>query len=176
MKSSIKSVQKYIKNTKNIIPEYWDNTLKQRLTGGAGSCFTQFKSVEALEKALLESEWVETTHPDVDSSSLKLFKTNLKGRFGLVKVQDLPVGTKLICDDRKGTGKISLTIKGILGPICSETYLIVGQEQGVDVVYTVHPGEPIKPSSITDTELNHGQEIDREEAIRLGFIWAKVIA
>ena len=169
------NIKKYITNTKEIIPEYWDNTLKQRLKGGAGSRFTQFENIRTLEEALLKAEWVETTHPDVDPT-LKLFKTKLQGHFGLVKVKTLPIGTRLTCDDRKGTGQISLTIKGVLGPVCSETYLIVGPEQGTEVVYTVHPGEPIKPSTISSSTLVHGQEIDRDEAISLGFIWAKVVA
>ena len=45
-----------ISNTKKLVPGYFENTCKNRLSGGVGSIYDQFDSVEELEKALLEAD------------------------------------------------------------------------------------------------------------------------
>ena len=163
-----------ISNTKKLVPGYFENTCKNRLSGGVGSIYDQFDFVEELEKALLEADWTETTHPDV-MAGCRVFKTNLEGRFGLVKISDLSDDTKLIADDSKHTGKVAMTVKGIRGKIVPETYLIIGKEDGVDVVFTFHPGEPVRPSIVEVSKLNHGCEVSKSEARSLGFDYAKIV-
>lgn len=163
-----------ISNTKKLVPGYFENTCKNRLNGGVGSIYDQFDSVEELEKALLKADWTETTHPDV-MAGCRVFKTNLEGRFGLVKISDLSDDTKLIADDSKHTGKVAMTVKGIRGMIVPETYLIIGKEDGVDVVFTFHPGEPVRPSIVEVSKLNHGCVISKSEARNLGFDYAKIV-
>lgn len=163
-----------ISNTKKLVPGYFENTCKNRLSGGVGSIYDQFDSVEELEKALLEADWTETTHPDV-MVGCRVFKTNLEGRFGLVKISDLPDDTQLIADDSKHTGKVAMTVKGVRGKIVPETYLIIGKEDGVDVVFTFHPGEPVRPSIVEVSKLSHGSIVSKSEARNLEFDYAKIV-
>ena len=41
-----------ISNTKKMLQDYWVSTCKNRLSGGVGSVYDQFSSVEELEKAI----------------------------------------------------------------------------------------------------------------------------
>ena len=112
-----------IQNIKKLLPDYWNKTLIQRLAGGAGSCYDQFTSSEELEKSLFEAEWEETTHESV-LAECKLFKTHLPGRFGLIRIADVADDTVFLADDRKGTGKVSLTLAGQSGEEVEETFLM----------------------------------------------------
>lgn len=167
-------VGKAISNTKKMVPDYWVSTCKNRLNGGVGSVYDQFSSVEELEKALLNADWTETTHPDV-MPGCRVFKAHLEGRFGIVKISDLPDDAKIVADDSKHTGKVAMTVKGIRGKIVPDTYLIVGKEDGVDVVFTFHPGEPIRPSVIEVSEVSHGSIVSKAKAKSLGFDYAKIV-
>lgn len=167
-------VNKAIENSRRIVPQYWESTVKGRLNGGIGSVYDQFSSVEELEKALLAADWRETTHPDV-MTGCRVFVANLEGRFGIVEISELPSDTVLIADDRKNTGCVAMTVEGIRGKIVSETYLIMGEEQGEDVVFTFHPGEPIRPSVVEVSTISHGSRVSVKEAKELGFDLAKIV-
>ena len=163
-----------IANTRKVLPEYWDNTLKARLNGGVGSTYDQFDKVEELEKALLTADWEETSHPDV-MPGCRVYKTSLGGRYGIVEISSLPADTLLVADDRKNTGRVAMTVKGIKGELVPFTYLIIGKEDGIDVVYTFHPGEPIRPSVVETATLSHGSKVSKAYAKELGFDLAKIV-
>ena len=163
-----------ISSIKEILPAYWNSTLQQRLAGGAGSCYDAFNSVEELEMAILTADWEETSHPSVPEGC-RVFRTLLPGRFGLAKIADLPEDTILTADDRKNTQRVSLTLSGTRGEMVEYSYLITGLEQDREVVFTVHPGEPIAPSKVTTEELAHGSTVSKAKALELGFIWAKLV-
>lgn len=163
-----------INNIKALLPDYWHKTCGQRLAGGAGSCYDQFSSSEEIEVALLAANWEETQHEAV-APECRVFKTSLIGRFGLIRIADMPDGTEFISDDRKGTGKISLTIAGQRGEEVEETFLIIGLEQGKEVCFTFHPGQPILPSKVSTDLFPHGSTVTKEQAVALGFEWAKLI-
>ena len=165
-----------ILNSKENTREYFEMTCKGRLAGGAGSIYDQFDSVEALEKALLEAEWTETTHPSV-MEGCKVYVANLAGRFGLVEIDSLTEDAVLIADDRKNTGRVAMTISGIRGKEVPVTYLITGKEDGIegDVVYTFHPGEPVRPSVVEVSTLSHGSKVSKAQAKELGFDLAKIV-
>ena len=167
-------INKYIENTKKVIPGYWESTCRQRLAGGAGSCYPQFASIEAIENAITSADWEETHHPDV-MPGCRVFKAQLPGLFGLVDISTLPKSTVFTADDRKGTGKISLTVHGVPAVKVETTYLIVGDEQGQQVVFTFHPGEPVQPSQVTTHQYKHGEKITMKKALKLGFKWAKLV-
>lgn len=167
-------IEKAVANTKRLVPGYWENTVKARLNNGIGSIYDQFSSVEELEKALLTANWKETTHPAV-MKGCRAYVTNLEGRFGIVEISELPADTVLIADDRKNTGCVAMTVEGIRGKVVSETYLIIGEEQGEDVVYTFHPGEPIRPSVVEVSTVSHGSKVSVKEAKELGFDLAKIV-
>lgn len=166
-------VSECIANTKRIVPDYWNATLAGRLNGGAGSSYDQFETAEALEQALKDANWQEITHPDV-MVGCRVFKANIPGRFGLVEIDNLPDDTVLVADDRKGTGHISIVATGTKGQIVEDTYLIVGEEQGENVVFTFHPGEPVRPSVVETASVSHGTRLTKAEAKKLGFDLAKI--
>lgn len=171
-------VNKAIINTNEYLHDYLIKTLQQRLATGAGSCYEQFKTTDELLSAIKNADWEETTHPCV-SPDCRVFKANLEGRFGLINIKDVCDDAVLIADDRKHTGYISVTIKGARGRIEYDSYLIIGKENingnNIEVLFTFHPGEPIKPSNIKVSNITHGSIISKKEAIKLGIKWIKII-
>lgn len=163
-----------IDNTKRVVPGYFENTVRNRLSGGIGSIYDQFETSEELEKALLSADWEETTHPSV-LAGCRVFKANLPGRLGIIEIDTLPDDVELIADDSKSTGNVAMTVKGVRGTVVPETYLIIGKEKDVDVVYTFHPGEPVKPSIVSTSTVNHGSVVSKREAKKLGFDLAKIV-
>lgn len=167
-------IKEYVNNIKTLMPDYWKATLTQRLVGGAGSCYEQFTTTEELETAILGCNWEETTHPNIMLPCIA-FKAQLPGRFGMVRISNLPDDIELISLDPKNTGKVSVAAKGVLGEIVPESYLIVGEEQGKMVIFTFHPGEPLRPSEVETIVIKNGTVLTKEQAMDLGFDWAKII-
>lgn len=130
---------------------------------------------EEMEKALKAADWIEAEHPDV-MPGCKAFKTtDIKGgHFGLLKIADLPEDAEITAFDPKGTGKVSMVVSGQSGPLVAETWLIIGDEEGHDVVFTFHPGEPVRPSVLDISDCPNGTKLTKAEALGLGFDFAKV--
>lgn len=165
-----------ISTTKVFFKEYFERTCTQRLAGGAGSIFEDINTVEEMEEALRTADWSETMHPDVMPGCKAYKTTDIKGgRLGLVKIEDLPENVEIIASDPKGTGKVSMTVHGELGPAAEETWLITGDEEGHEIVFTFHPGEPVRPSILEVKDCPDGTVLSKEEAINLGFNLAKIV-
>lgn len=168
-----------IDETKALLGEYFANTCKQRLFNGAGSRYETIEGVDEMESYLRLAAWVPAEHPDVIPGCTAYRTTGIPGgRFGLVRIADLPDDVKIVASDPKGTGKVSMTVTGQQGPKVSETWLILGPEE-VDgeirqVVYTFHPGEPIRPSMLEVKDCPDGTVLTKAEALALGFELAKV--
>lgn len=165
--------------TKAYLGDYFENTCCQRLAGGAGSCFSGVKTVEEMEHLLREANWDKAEHPDVIPGCQAYVTSDLSGgRFGLVRIAELPEDTTLVASDPKSTGRVSMTVRGLLGPEVKETWLIIGKEDvgGVarDVVYTFHPGEPVRPSLVEVKDCPDGTSLTKAQALALGFELAKV--
>ena len=171
-----RTVNTIIDTTKKFFNEYFERTCAQRLADGAGSVFEGINSVKEMEEALRIADWSEATHPDVMSGCKAYKTTSIKGgHLGLVKIEDLPEDVKIIASDPKGTGKVSMTIQGELGPVAEETWLITGMEEGHEIVFTFHPGEPVRPSILEVKNCPDGTILSKEEAINLGFNFAKIV-
>ena len=167
---------KLIEATKKVVPGYFENTCKQRLAGGAGSCFEEVNSVDEMEELLIQARWQPVEDENVTEGCKAYVTTDIpNGRFGLVEIKSLPDSAVLVADDRKGTGKVSLTIAGQKGAFVLETYLIVGPEQGEDVIFTFHPGRPVRESKVQTAELPHGTQISKAKALEMGFELAKLV-
>ena len=165
-----------INTTISTIPEYFENTCKQRLTGGAGSIFDGIKTIEEMKDWLERANWEEAKHPDV-MPGCTAFKTRdiPGGRMGLVPIASLPEEAVIAASDPKGTGAVSMTVSGILGAEAPETWLILGDEAGEEVVFTFHPGEPVRPSILSVKDCPDGTILTKKEAINLGFDFAKIV-
>ncbi len=169
-------VQRAIYMTKRHLNDYFENTCKQRLEGGAGSTYDGIETTDEMKDALIAAHWKKAEHPDV-MPGCQAYKTeDIKGgHLGLVSIAELPDDATIIASDPKGTGKVSMTVTGQKGPETKETWLIVGKEDDRDVVFTFHPGEPVRPSIIEVKDCPDGTKLTKEQAIALGFDLAKII-
>lgn len=171
-----KRIKAAIVATKGYIPGYFENTCKKHMKHGAGSIYEDIETVEQMEAALLDADWVPATHPDVMPGCTAFKTTSIKsGRYGLVEIDSLPDDVSLVASDPKGTGCVSMTVKGTRGEKTDETWIILGNEDGHEVVFTFHPGKPVRPSVVTVVDCPDGKALSKSEAINLGFKLAQVV-
>ncbi|HQU07860.1 MAG: hypothetical protein B7X04_02205 [Parcubacteria group bacterium 21-54-25] len=162
--------------TKVVDAQYWRKTLEQRLPGGGvGSVILGVSTPEELEQALLEAEWEAYSHPAISEGCTAFRTRSLRGLLGVKPLAELPAGTTVTLDDRKGTGRVSAVVEGVRGDDVDFLVLIVGEEDGREIVFTVHPGEPVRPSSVQATPGLHGKKITVEEALGMGLSTAKLV-
>lgn len=173
-------VIKAILNTKENSPDYFIACLKQRLADGQGST-TDFKTVEELEKALLAADWEKFEHPNIAENCLGFITKSFGGYMGMIPLEYL--SNQLICrlDDIKGIGKLSLTCYAD-----SDRYpvdynvLIIGDDGFGPCMFTFHPGEPLKPSTLSsdgnnEFGLKEGDTINVAQAKKFGFKYVKLL-
>ena len=153
---------------------YWNQTLTKRLPGGAGSMVLGDFDAASLEEALLAAAWEPYSHSAVQEGCSAFLTRDLEGRLGIVELASLPPDTVVTLDDRKNTGKVSAVVDGVLGPVVDFTVIILGDENGVEVVYTFHPGEPVRPSQVQCEAGMHGRRVTIAEALEMGFAMAQV--
>jgi hypothetical protein len=154
---------------------YWTSTLEQRAEFGkpAGSVVLGV-TPEELQQLILKAEWESYSHESV-LAGCSAFKAPIKGRLGVVSLATLPVETLVTLDDRKNTGKVSAVVKGVLGAEVDFTVLILGVEDGVEVVFTFHPGDPVRPSQIQTESGMHGRQVTVLEARDMGLEMVKIV-
>ena len=164
-----------IRATKALIPEYWDKTLASRQPGSPlGSRFLE----TVTEETLLGLQWTDATDevaPEVRMEGCTYFTTQeLGGVMGVVPLAELQPLDVVRLDDSKGTGAVSAVIprEACLASV-DFTTLIVGPEQGEQVVFTLHPGPAIRASQVP-AEGNHGRSVTVAEALSLGLEFAKI--
>ena len=169
-------VRSALAKTQTYLSDYFENTCKQRLAGGVGSVYDGIEEIADMEDALYSAYWKKAEHPDVMPGCQAYVTKDIKGgHLGLLKIADLPDGAVITASDPKGTGKVSMTVTGEKGPEVEETWLIVGNEDGHNVVYTFHPGEPVRPSVVEVKDCPNGTKLTKEQAIALGFDLAKIV-
>jgi hypothetical protein len=155
--------------TRRLAPGYFEKCLVQR-TSGSGSSYRNL-TPETLEQALLGTSWEPFDHPDV-MAGCHAFKAPLPGTFGLVDLSTLPVDSLVFLADPKDTGFVEAEVEGTKGGQVAFTVIILGTEQGEEIVFTFHPGDPIRPSRMQKDGL--WDKITVGQALELGFKWAKV--
>lgn len=143
-------------------------------TDAAGSIYPDLTPAQ-LRECLTKAEWASYDHPAV-MQGCKAFIAPIPGRLGIVDLSSLAEDPMVTLDDRKGTGKASATVRGLIGPEVSFTVAILGPNEttGILELWTFHPGAPVVPS-IVDVQGRHGQEISIKEANSLGFEKAKIV-
>lgn len=154
---------------------YFASTLNQRLPAtGAGSIVDGFDSAEELEKALRNAEWEEYSHDALSAGTVGFKTYSIAGRIGIVDIDSLSADELVTLDDRKNTGMVSATVQGVLGSEISYTVAILGEENGQEVLFTVHPGDPVMPSKVPAEGL-HGITVSRDDALKMGLVTAKIV-
>ncbi len=161
--------------TRRVAPGYFEKTLAQRaeLSGQAAGSLYEGISTEELEHKLLSAEWESYSHEAV-TPGCSAFKAPLPGRLGVVDLHGLPLDSVVTLDDRKNTAKVSAVVSGVRGEIVDFTVLILGLEQGEEVIFTLHPGDPVRPSQVQATPGLHGKTVSVREALDMGLTTAKV--
>lgn len=153
-------------------PAYLERCLAQRLPGtsGAGSRFLTALTLDELQNA----QWEEYAHPAIGGGA-RGFRASIRGRLGIIRLSDLGPTTVVTLDDRKGTGMVTPVVDSVLGPEVDFTVLLLGPDDGKEVVWTFFPGEPINPSQVKAEGSNaHGTQVSVADAIALGLEWAKI--
>jgi len=171
-------VRKAIMETKNLIPDYWKATLTQRLPGGNGSTMDA-NSVEELETKLLEANWEPYEHHAIEKGCVG-FKTNdIGGFFGMISLEQVAyeAGTyeplKVVNPKGLPFSEVELTQSALRSHV-KYSVIILGQEQGKEVVFTVHPGHPCTPSKLPVEQYPDGKIVTVLDIMNTGLVkWVK---
>lgn len=167
-------IQQAVKNIKTMLPTYWDATVRSRTPGSSNGSVFGFSDVE---KVLFEdrlNDWKSFPEcPNLLPGCTAFKMHNVPGYLGVVELSKLDPEILLDVIDNKRTGKAKcILVNGTKGPETDEAVLILGTENGVEVVYTFHPGMPIRPAEIPVEKLGGHTKVSVSEAIELGFTHA----
>lgn len=165
-----------LQNIKELLPEYWEATVNSRTPGkSVGSVF----SFSNIEKVLFEdriNDWtVYENCPNLIPGCIAFILRDVDGHLGVVELEKLNSEMVLDILDNKKTGKAKLLAHVGLGPETNFATLILGDEQGKEVIFTFHPGQPVRPSEIPIEALEGKTRITVREAMALGFTTANVV-
>lgn len=161
--------------TRRVVPGHFEKTVAQRAGLDEMAAGSIYEGVDAsqLEQMLLAADWEPYSHPNV-MSGCEAFWAPMPGRLGIVDLRSLPADAVVRLDDRKGTGKVSAVVSGVRGEERDFTVLILGVEQGEEVIFTFHPGEPVRPSQVQTEPGMHGRQVAVFEALEMGLETAKI--
>jgi hypothetical protein len=166
---------------KNTDPAYVEKMMQMRSPETRmGSYFERVGDLalatpQFVQSAIENAQWKPYAPVDADGKPLvqppaRAFRAEIEGgRMGLATVDSLPSDTTFSLVDAKGTNTWSLVVDkpGFKGDKVNFATMIVGPEEvngkptGREVVWTVHPGDPVRPSPVTDNVL-------RERASQVG--------
>ncbi len=170
-------VRTAIEAAKTHLPKYWESCLIQRqgITDGSMGSYYPGASAAGVERAIMSAEWTPYEHPEIMSGCVAAIAP-IPGRLGLVRLADLPTDTAVYLFDPKETSKVSAVVAGVSGRMESFTIIILGPEkiedEEVEVVYTFHPGAPVRASELPASE--HLGQVTVAKAVELGFDLAKI--
>ena len=162
---------------------YQDAMIDQRVSGDKNAGSSYDMSAKELKQAIFKANWVETTHPNVEEPCRVFITKDIpKGRNGIRNIEDFPDDAVFYAIDRKDTGFVGIGVAGEnVSPYVDITYLIVGPEEingkTEDIVYTFHPGEPLKlkEEQTTNKEIPDGTILTKKQALALGFKHCKLM-
>ena len=147
-----------IEATVKTIPGYFEGHCAGRSATGDGSTVWRWgkacPDAAAVLDALLDVIWMKYDGCPNLIPGCKAYKAAIPGTIDLRQVRNLTDDT-LVRWVNPGHGYQYPTVEGVEGEYTDFTTLIVGPEAGRTVVYTFHPGNPIKPSQISaDTDVS----------------------
>lgn len=175
MNKDMKRINIAMDNLSIIDPEYKYKMLDQRTAHGKGSVFSDINTVEDMEKAIRNANWVQKDHPNIADDSIGFVTTDIpNGQYGMVSIAEQSDDAVFRVVDNKNTGFVSLVLDGVDRVVAKETWLILCQENGVEIVATFHPGEPIPRATTSTKEIPVETILTKAEALEKGFKLAKV--
>ena len=185
MKTTTEHVRACILRTKEHDPEYFKKCLEQRLDKVGKGSFYPYTDTKVLEDELMVATWNKFYHPNIAPGchGFITYSDRLVGFVGVIPLSMLQPETKCYLKDVKGTGTLSLCVKPVITDRClvsTYTVLITGDDGYGECMFTFHPGDPLKPSTLSSDGSNEhglkdGDEITAQRAIELGFKHAKLI-
>lgn len=170
-----------IQRTKEMLPDYFVKTLTQRLSSGLGS-ITEADTVEEMEGDLMDADWDPWEDKyNVLAPGCKAFITyDIPGKYGMINLDERDPNEECFFVDPKNTGMLSLAIATDDRTDVDYTILIIGPEEGKEIMYTFHPGAPIPPSTFKagtaesgGSGYEAGDKLTVADAMKLGFKRAK---
>ena len=171
-------VWRAIANTIEVVPGYFEGHLEGRSAAGDGSTIWRWGKAcpngHAVMNTLLDTLWQEYPSCPNLIPGCTAYRAAIPGTIDLRKVSDLADDTPVVWV-RTDHGYQYPTVAGTEGEYVDETVLIVGPEAGRTVVYTFHPGNPIKPSQVSaDTDVSNVTTIAALKAAYPTIEWVKV--
>lgn len=163
----------------NTPPEYLAKCLASRVEGpDACGSIIPGHTTETLLETLWSARWRPYVHPDI-MDGCTAYYSSIAGRLGVIEIDRLLGGTYLRIEDPKETGFVEAVVETIGAADDSEpnvyfTVIILGPDDGTEVVYTFHPGAPVRPSRVSAENVKVGSLVTREEALGMGLKYAKV--
>lgn len=160
---------KLIQNPK----DYWVNMLASRSEEtalGSYYCATPITIRHLLEMA----DWEEYSHPNVAPGCVA-FIAPIQGFENVIQLDELNPESEGILQDPKGTGMMEFHVTGERGRYTDRTVIILGQHEEMEVVYTFHPGLPVRPSTVPTDPDKVGKTITVAEALEMGLTNAKIV-
>jgi hypothetical protein len=149
------------------------------------------KLYRQLHRELISANWCSYGHPDIPHGQWA-FYAEIAGCSVRIALEQLPPATPVYLLDRQGDGEWTL-FANTVGPQAFCTVLIIGRQDGREVIIDFHAGEPFAPELLSNADLDgmdtlgsellqrvqdteRGKRIDLslDEAIQLGFLWAKI--
>jgi hypothetical protein len=146
--------------------------LAQRNPGpqALGSTFLTPTTWDELAAAAWEPYW----HHEVVPGCWAV-KASIPGLLGVMHIDELPATARLTLVDGHTTSFVEVVYHPPAGARVPVDYstAVIGVHEGVEMVFTVFPGDPVRPSSLPAAE-HKGREVSAEEARKLGFRYAKI--
>ena len=165
-----------IERTRTHLPAHWRGLLQSRCQGPAATgSVTDFTDPAALEEALLRTTWSPYEHPAVASGCVAFWTSEIPGTSGVIALDTLPPDALVTLRDAHATGLLDAEVEAARGPREAGTVLLLGEHEGAEVVFTFHPGPPLRLSSLP-VSADPGRPLTRLEAQALGLAHAKVRA
>lgn len=176
MNKNAERINNAVNNIKELLPSYWESTVASRTPGKSVGSVFDFKNVE---KVLFEdriNDWEEYGEcPNLMPGCTAFTLRDVPGHLGVIELYKLDPELKLDVIDNKKTGKAKCLAHISIGPETDFATLILGEEQGREVVFTFHPGSPIRPAEISVDALKGRNKLTVKEAIEVGFDTANVV-
>ena|GEM_PF-1469660 len=141
-------------------PDYLARNIETRTAENRmGSYFDM--SADKLKQSLFQAKWepydpVDGQGNHIIGGGARGYRATIEGgRLGMTPLESIPENAPLYLTDPKGTGKWALTAVGADAGHTNMVTMIVGPgDAGKPVVWTFHPGEPVRPSALDSAKLN----------------------
>ena len=167
-----------IEATVKTVPGYFEGHCAGRSATGDGStCWRWGKACPdagSVLDALLDVIWMKYDGCPNLMAGCRAFKAAIPGTIDLRQVSDLADDTPVVWVHTY-QGYQYPTVAGTEGEYVDYTTLIVGPEAGREVVYTFHPGDPIRPAQVpADVDTTAISNIAALKAAYPEIEWVKV--